>query len=114
MADGQLAWDPRLLSPERALALAGTAGIYAGVDYAALDQFAAEDGRPAQPGRWQVNLRCGLCHQSCGLLGTLDVQPGATLIRAVNYEATSITDLLAGVLRHLVMAHDVSLSGAPS
>src|SRR5215469_9591073 len=107
-------WDKRLISAERAMELAGSWPLYVGIGYADLGQFESDSGGPSQPGQWQVNLRCGMpgCHQSCGLLGVLDVQPGATLIREVRYEATSPEDLLAAVLRHAVTAHEMILSGA--
>ena len=89
-------WDPRLLSPERALWLAGDWPVYATYDLAELSQY------DAQPDQWQINLRCRKCDQSCGMLATGDL----------SYQAT-IGDLLSGVLRHLVTAHNLSLSGAP-
>lgn len=104
-------WDSRLITPARAMELAGDHGIYASIGYAQLSQFGREDGAPAQPSRWQVNLRCGPCHQSVIQLATMDVEPGSTLIRSVNYDAVTPAELLTAVLRHLVMAHDVSLSG---
>lgn len=107
-----LVWDDRLISRERALRLAGDWPTYVGIDYADLEQYEAEGSEQKQPGQWQLNLRCGRCHQNCALLGTLDVQPGATLIGSVNYVAFSPTTDLSAVLRHMVMAHDVSLSGA--
>lgn len=45
-----------------------------------------------------VLLRCGRCHQSCGAFDSLIAQ-------------TTVEEILSGVLRHLVMAHDVALSG---
>lgn len=89
-------WDQRLLAPGRALEMAGDWPVYATYDLAELSQF------EAQPDQWQINLRCRDCGQSCGMLAT----------GAVAYQ-TSIGDLLSGVLRHLVTAHDFSLSGAP-
>jgi hypothetical protein len=89
-------WDARLISPERALRLAGDWPVYATAELAELSQFG-----PEQADRMQVNLRCRKDGQSVGLLGA----PGVT------YE-TSAGDLLSAVLRHLVTAHDLPLSGA--
>lgn len=95
-------WDARLLSPARALELAGDWPVYASVEIAALSQFEPEGGGDQRiPDQWQVNLRCRKCDQSCGLLGA-----GQTAYQ------TTIGDLLTGVLRHLVMAHDVPLNKA--
>lgn len=96
-------WDPRLITPERALQLAGDWPVYAGMTKAELSQFGS------QPDRMQINLRCRRCHQSCGLLSVPRGGP-----QADDGYLTSIGDLLSGVLRHLVTAHDLSLSGAPS
>lgn len=91
-------YDPRLMTAARALELAGDWPVFADVQYADLDQFEPEHGGPRQPGRWQANLRCMRCQQSCGQLGA----QGDTV-------ATDIADLMAGVLRHMAMAHDVPL-----
>lgn len=99
-------WDARLLSPERALALAGDWPVYAAYELAELSQFG-----DSQADRWQVNLRCRKCGQSCGLLGIGHGPLGADLDHSYQ---TNIGDLLSGVLRHLVTAHDLSLSGATS
>lgn len=133
-----LVWDDRLISRERALRLAGDWPVYASVGYAQLEQYETEGGDHL-PGQWQVNLRCGRCHASVTLLAKFAVRPGknvaelarylgelgdqelterdfgwlgTTLIEEVNYQATTITGELTAVLRHMVMAHDVSLSGA--
>src|SRR5579859_4356036 len=75
-------WDPKLIGQAEAYALAG-----------------------AHPVRWAdhdegagVLLRCVECGQSCGLWAKND--------------ATTADDVLAGVLRHLVMAHDMPLNKA--
>jgi hypothetical protein len=75
-------WDDRLISQAEALQLAG-----------------------AHPVEWQLHeeragflMRCRDCRQSCGLW-----TPGV---------ATTADDMLAGVLRHLVMAHDMPLNKA--
>jgi hypothetical protein len=88
-------WDPRLISPEQALRIAGDWPVYASHEMASLSQFGD------QPDRWQINLRCLECGQSCGLLDA-----------PRQVYKTSIGDLLSGVLRHMVTAHDWSLSGA--
>lgn len=88
-------WDARLIDPERALWLAGDWPVYASHELAELSQYETE------PDRWQINLRCRKCDKSCGLLGA-----GALVYQ------TTIGDLLSGVLRHMVSAHDWSLSGA--
>lgn len=102
-------WDARLLTPERALQLAGDWPVYASAGMSQLSQFGS------QPDQGQVNLRCGRCHQSCGLLGTFtpdDRMPHG--LAAVKQPLTSIGDLLSAVVRHMVTAHDLSLSGAPN
>lgn len=134
----ELVWDDRLISRERALRLAGDWPVYASIGYAQLEQYEIEGGDKL-PGQWQVNQRCGRCHASIALLATFAVRPGlnvvelaahlaelgdqeltardygwlgTTLIQEVTYEATSVTRELAAVLRHMVTAHDTSLSGA--
>lgn len=98
----ELVWDPRLITPARVLELAGKHRLYATYEIAQLSQFETEGGAvPAQENRWQINLRCKDDDQSVGMLSA----------GYVAYD-TSIEDLLSGVLRHLVTAHDVSLSGA--
>lgn len=89
-------WHPKLITPDRAIRLAGDWPVYASYEHAPLSQFGDQDDR------WQINLRCRKCRQSCGLLGR---------DWGISYE-TSVGDLLSGVLRHLVTAHDLSLSGA--
>lgn len=108
-------WNAALLSPERALRLAGDWPTYATAELAELSQFQMEGGGPGQRDRYQINMRCGapsfghperMCEQSCGLLA--EIAPGAPPV------LTSIGDLLSGVLRHMVMTHDVPLNGAQS
>lgn len=91
-------YDPRLMTAERALELAGDWPVFVDVQYADLEQFGPDTGGPRQAGRWQANLRCMRCQQSCGQLGA----QGDTV-------ATDIADLMSGVLRHMAMAHDVPL-----
>lgn len=100
-------WDPRLITPGRALELAGRHPLYATFQLAELSQFEPDGYAAAQagadgrlPDQWQINLRCKDDDQSVGLLAT-----------GTETFDTSIEDLLSGVLRHLVMAHNVSLSG---
>jgi hypothetical protein len=93
-------WDARLITPERALRLAGDWPLYATAELAALSQFEPEGGGGRAIDRWQLNLRCRKDGQSITLLE----RDGAS------YE-TSLGDLLSAVLRHLVTAHDQSLSG---
>jgi hypothetical protein len=101
---GMLAdWDPRLITPARALELAGDWPLIATAERAQLSQFEPEGGGPRQPDRWQINLRCAKDDRSVFMLG--DDTPGPPM-------QSTIGDLLSGVLRHLVMAHDVSLSAA--
>lgn len=94
-------WDGRLITPARHYELIATWPAYVTTELAELSQFETEGGGPGQSDRWQSNLRCGRCQQSMGLLG----DGGAALMRTMG-------DLTAGVLRHMVMAHDVPLSGA--
>lgn len=67
-------WDERLITQQRAYAIAGG---------------------------WEVEgryvLRCKDCGQACGEWGEAPTSPD---------------DIVAAVLRHLVTAHDVALSGA--
>lgn len=96
-------WDDRLLSPERGLRLAGDWPLYATFELAGLSQFELEGGGPPPvEDRWQINLRCRKDGQSVAMLGD-----GTSF-------TTDIGDLLSAVLRHLVTAHDLVLSGANS
>ena len=98
-------WDPRLITPARALELAGDWPLIATAEQAILSQYETEGGGPPQPDRWQINLRCAKDDQSVGMLG--DDTPGPAM-------QTTLGDLLSGVLRHLVMAHELSLSRGES
>jgi hypothetical protein len=100
-AGGGLVWDDRLLPAGRAMELAGAWRWYPTFELSELSQFETEGGGAGQADRWQVNLRCAQCHQSVAELG-----PGNESV------TTGTAELLAGVLRHLVMAHDIALSGA--
>jgi hypothetical protein len=73
---------------------------------ARLSQFEPEGGGPGQADRMQVNLRCRDDGQSVMLLAD-----SSDLVLADNVTAFTVADQLSAVLRHLVMAHDVSLSG---
>jgi hypothetical protein len=99
-------WDARLITPARALELAGDWPVWMSAEWADLAQFETEGGA-VQASRWQLNMRCGKCGQSCGLL--TQAKPG---LLAPSFERadTSPGDLLSGVLRHMVMAHDVPLN----
>lgn len=81
-------WDPRLITPERALAL--TMGTPLWLDVCTDDR-----------GQLQAHLRCIRCGQSTGLYWSAAAEP----------MLTSTDDVVSGVLRHLVVAHDQSLSG---
>lgn len=72
-------WDTRLITPARAMALAGNHPIY------------PDTTEPAT-----LRYRCGQCMQSIGTWTAVAL--------------TSAEDILAAVLRHLVMAHDVALN----
>jgi hypothetical protein len=103
-------WNPALLSPERALQLAGDWPLYASAETAELSQFEMEGGGHLAD-RPQINMRCGherhgggpMCGQSCGLLGE---NRGPDTVPVL----TSVGDLLSGVLRHMVMVHDQPLN----
>lgn len=99
MSEG-MRWDPRLITPDRAIELVGDWPLYVDTGMAELSQFEPEGGGPRQRDRQQANLRCQGCNQSVALLAT-DRRP----------MLTSPSTLLAAVLRHAVMAHDVALSG---
>jgi hypothetical protein len=94
-------WDARLITPERQYRLIADWPCYVSTELAELSQFETEGGGPGQADRMQSNLRCGHCGQSMGLLAA----GGAV-------ERTTMGELAAGALRHMVMAHDVALSGA--
>jgi hypothetical protein len=102
-------WDARLITPSRALELVGDLGVYASQEWADHAQYEPEGGGPAAPGRWQINLRCQECGQSCAMLA--QGRPGE-LVGVADTDAftTSLGDLLSAVLRHRVMAHDLPLN----
>jgi hypothetical protein len=93
-------WDPRLISPERALRLVGDWPVYATAELAELSQFTPEGGGPAAADRLQHNLRCGHCGQS------------VTLLAEAPQLSTTTAEQMSAVLRHVVMAHDLPLSAA--
>lgn len=95
-------WDARLITPARALELAGDWPLIATAELAALSQY---EGDMSQADRWQINLRCAKDDQSVAMLG--DDTPGPP-------QQTTLGDLLSGVLRHLVMAHELSLNRGES
>lgn len=104
-------WDRRLITPERALELAGDWPVYYTVAKAELSQFGE-----LQADQWQINQRCGKCDQSIALLasGRADILANLTAGTFETGPHTTTGDQLSDVLRHLVTAHDLSLSGAPS
>ena len=114
-------WDDRLMPAARALELCGDWPLTASYELARLSQFEPEGGGEPQPDQWQINLRCAVvrgykldapakalddsqaCGQSCGMLA----ESGRPFVISLK------GDLLAAVMRHMVMAHNLSLSGAP-
>jgi hypothetical protein len=117
-------WDDRLISRDRALALTGRWPLTATYELAELSQFEMEGGGEPIPDRWQVNLRCSTArgwrapapgprgaafpgdHRTpCG-------QSVAMLAAGGQAFVTNVEDIMSGILRHMVMAHDVPLSGA--
>ena len=99
------------MSPARALELAGDWPLYADLELAELSQFEPEGGGDRLPDQWQINLRCRVCDQSCGLLARAVVIGDAGEGRETVYQ-TTIAELLSGVLRHKVMAHGQALNVA--
>jgi hypothetical protein len=99
-------WDPRLMSPERALRLVGDTRLYVGIEMARLSQFEPEGGGPGRADQMQVNLRCRIDGQSVMLLAA-----SSELELGGNATTFTVADVLSAALRHLVMAHDVALSG---
>lgn len=93
-------WDSRLITPDRQYSLVAEWPYYTTFELAELSQFEPEAGGERRPDQLQLNLRCGRCDQSMGVLP----QSRAGMAQ--------VGDLAAGVLRHMVMAHDVPLSGA--
>jgi hypothetical protein len=98
-----MSWDARLITPERVFELTRDWPLEYTRELAELSQFEMEGGGDPLPDQWQINMRCGKCGQSCGMLAD---HTGPL--------PTSIGDQASGVLRHMVMAHGTSLSGAPS
>jgi hypothetical protein len=115
-------WQDKLISPQRALELTGDWPLTATYELAELSQFEGETGpQDERPDQWQINLRCStlkgfkldnpggaaeLERKACG-------QSVGMLAAAGQGFTTSIADLMSGVLRHQVTAHNLSLSGAP-
>ena len=94
-------WDARLIEPERALYMAGDWPVYYTFARSSLAQFEQED-------RAQIYQRCGRCHQSITALATTTEVP---VMRELKGPQTTPADQLSDVLRHMVTAHDWSLSG---
>jgi hypothetical protein len=82
---GFVAWPEKLITQAEAFVLAGNWPVYAWVE--------PNDA-------YEVSLRCEKCNQSCGQL-----RHGGSAYNG------SLDEMLSMVLRHMVMAHDVSLSG---
>jgi hypothetical protein len=104
-------WDPRLISPERALRIAGDWPFYHTLELARLSQFEMEGGGAPLPDQWQLNLRCGKPECMASITKVLDTQQ----LNPDTGHAGDLLDagtLLSAVLRHLVTAHDVPLSGS--
>jgi hypothetical protein len=104
-------WNARLLTPERALRLTGDWPFYHTLQLARLSQFEMEGGGGQIPDQWQVNLRCGKpdCMASITMvLATRELDPDTG--HAGNL--LDVGTVMSAVLRHLVTAHDVSLSGS--
>jgi len=78
-------WDDRLISRADALEIGGEHPVSWAVEQAG-DSLVS----------FVLVLRCQSCTRSCGVW-----KPG---------QPTDVNDVLAGVLRHLVMAHDVPLN----
>jgi hypothetical protein len=76
-------WDERLISPERAMRLVLGTELYLDVSGGV------------------AHLRHVPCNQSVGMFWQRDCRP----------MTTSPDDLIAAILRHMVMAHDQPLSG---
>ena len=105
-------WDPKLITPGRALALAGDWPVYYTVAISDLSQFDPEAGGEPQSAQWQINQRCGKCHQSITELAAMKV-PNTSPNVTFGGPGTNTGDQLSDVLRHMVTAHNQSLSGAP-
>jgi hypothetical protein len=86
---GFVAWPEKLITQAEAFVLAAAWPVYV------RSWFDSANG----PERG-INLYCGKCDQSCGQLN----REGAI------YNG-SLDEMLSMVLRHMVMAHDVALSG---
>jgi hypothetical protein len=107
-----LEWDPRLITPERALELAGHWELIVDAQWAELSQFESESGGERLPDRGQFNLRCRLCGQSCRLLGEGPPNQPVVKLGEIRPLPFDLEGLLSAVLRHMVMAHDVPLNRA--
>lgn len=118
-----MTWDDRLISREQALALAGQWPLTATYELAELSQFEMEGGAPPLDDQWQINLRCSTAkgwkpagpdraEAERGDRGTACGQSVAMLAAGGQAFTTNAEDILAGILRHMVMAHDVPLSRA--
>lgn len=86
---GPVTWPEQLITQAEAFALAADWPVYV------RSWFVLADG-PEQG----IGLYCGKCDRSCGQLRREDTVYNGTL-----------DEMLSMVLRHMVMAHDVSLAG---
>jgi hypothetical protein len=87
---GFVAWPEKLITQTEAFVLAAAWPVY--VEQDSVGHLPEDD--------MDIVLRCGKCHQSTGQL-----EHGG-----VPYNG-SLDEMLSMVLRHMVMAHDVALSG---
>jgi hypothetical protein len=87
---GFVAWPEKLITQAEAFVLAASWPVY--VEQDSLGHLPEDT--------MDIVLRCGTCRQSTGQL----VHGGTT------YNG-SLDEMLSMVLRHMVMAHDVSLAG---
>lgn len=103
------------MSAADALALAGAWPLTATDELAELSQFEMEDGRPGLPDQQQINLRCAVTKgwkydNSAEANSALDAGPcmqSVDLLAVAGQEVVrTLDDILAGVLRHMVMAHN--------
>ena len=87
---GEVGWPGQLITQAEAFTLAADWPVY------------AANALAGPPDRLitETHLRCGKCDGSCGQL-----QRGGTVYNG------SLDEMLSMVLRHMVMAHDVSLAG---
>lgn len=113
-------WNDKLLPAARALEMAGDWPLTATHEVAELSQFENEGGRPPLDDQWQINLRCSTVRgwklddpEGSAALPRVACGQSVAMVAAKDQSfTTSINDLLAGVVRHMVTAHNLSLSGS--